>query len=338
MSRNAPESAVPDQPTATVTLTSRGPWLCAAAAMLWSTSAFFAGSPLFDVWPTEDRGATIAFWRACFALLILLPMVRRPQWDWRLVPMTLCFALMNWTYLTALVGGPPANAIWLQNLAPAWVMLAAVLVLREPTIPRDWMMLALCIGGVLFILGMEMTHAVPSPKHRWWSPWLAIASGITYAGVILSLRSLRSFDPAWLIALNHIVTAGVMLPLVWISGTSMPTGAMWWMLIGIGVLQMGMPYFLFATGLKSTPSHIASLITLLEPVVLPLWVHLARSGEPDYRAPAWWTWVGGLMILVGLCIRYLPLGRDAAAVVANAETAAEDGASEDAASIRREEG
>jgi hypothetical protein len=39
---------------------------------------------------------------------------------------------------------------------------------------------------------------------------------------------------------------------------------------------------------------------------LPVWVHLVRRGDPDYRAPSWWTWVGGLMILVGLCIRYIP--------------------------------
>jgi drug/metabolite transporter, DME family len=285
-----------------------GPMCCALAAVLWSTSAFFAGAAVFDVWPIDYRGAPLAFWRAVFALLILLPLVRRPTWDWRMLPMTVCFALMNWSYLTALVGGPPANVIWLQNLAPAWVMLVAVFFLREPTIPKDWWMLALCIGGVLFILSMELTQSAPSEKNRWWSPWLAILSGVTYAGVILSLRSLRAMDPAWLIALNHIVTALVMLPLVLSTGMSLPTGSMWWLLVGLGVVQMGSPYLLFATGLKTTPSHIASLITLLEPVLLPVWVHLARSGEPDYLPPQWWTWVGGGMILTGLCIRYLPTG------------------------------
>lgn len=285
-----------------------GPLCCALAAVLWSTSAFFAGAAVFDVWPLDYRGAPLAFWRAVFALLILLPLVRRPSWDWRMLPMTVCFALMNWSYLTALVGGPPANVIWLQNLAPAWVMLVAVFFLREPTIAKDWWMLALCIGGVLFILSMELTHSLPSEKNRWWSPWLAILSGITYAGVILSLRSLRAMDPAWLIALNHIVTAIVMLPLVLSTGMSLPTGSMWWLLIGLGVVQMGSPYLLFATGLKTTPSHIASLITLLEPVLLPVWVHLARSGDPDYVPPQWWTWVGGGLILTGLCIRYLPIG------------------------------
>lgn len=283
-----------------------GPFLCVMAAVLWSTSAFFARSPEFDRWPLEYRGATLAFWRAVFALCILVPLVRRVTWVWQLLPMTVCFAMMNWTYLTALVSGPPANAIWLQNLAPVWVMLATVYWFREPTLRSDWWMLGWCTAGVLFLLAMEMSYAHASPSDRWWSPWLALASGVLYAGVILSLRSLRHLDSAWLIALNHLVTALVMFPLVWSFGVAYPTGWMWPLLVGIGVLQMGLPYWLFAQGLRTTPSHIASLITLLEPVLLPVWVHLVRHGDADYRAPSWWTWVGGSMILVGLCIRYFP--------------------------------
>lgn len=288
-----------------------GPWLVAASAVLWSTSAFFARSPLFDVWAVEVKGAVIAFWRACFALVLLVPLIRRPSWRWAMLPMTLCFAAMNWTYLTALVGGPPANAIWLQNLAPVWVMLAAVMFMGEPTIRRDWWMLGFCISGVLLILVMEMLQPIrPGQANYWWAPWLAILSGILYAGVVLSLRKLRDCDSAWLIALNHIVTAFAMFPLMLFSGASWPVDGMWLLLIGIGVIQMGLPYFLFAQGLKSTPSHIASLITLLEPVLLPLWVHIARSHEPNYEAPHIWTWIGGGLILCGLAIRYaLPTER-----------------------------
>ena len=56
--------------------------MVAAAAVLWSTSGFFAKAPLF-----EDRpGPLLAFWRAVFASVLLMPQVRRPQWSWRLVP------------------------------------------------------------------------------------------------------------------------------------------------------------------------------------------------------------------------------------------------------------
>jgi DME family drug/metabolite transporter len=281
-----------------------GVLFCLAAAVLWSTSGFFAGVPEFAIWPIEQRGSALAFWRACFALVLLLPLVRRVSWHWRMLPMMACFAAMNWTYLTALVGGPPANAIWLQNLAPAWVMLFSLLVYREPVEQRDWWMLGLCIGGVLFIVAMQLLLAPPSERNFWWAPWLAILSGILYAGVILSLRQLRAHDSAWLIALNHLATAATMLPLLLWNGSALPAGRMWWWLAGLGMLQMGMPYWLFARGLRTTPGHIASLITLLEPLLLPIWIHLAWSSSPNYAPPPWWTWVGGGLILAGLVLRF----------------------------------
>lgn len=281
-----------------------GVLFCLAAAVLWSTSGFFAGVPEFSIWPIEQRGGVLAFWRACFALVLLLPLVRRVSWHWRMLPMMVCFAAMNWTYLTALVGGPPANAIWLQNLAPAWVMLFSLAVYREPVERRDWWMLGLCIGGVLFIVAMQLLLAPPSERNYWWAPWLAISSGILYACVILSLRHLRAHDSAWLIALNHLATAATMLPLLLWHESALPSGKMWWWLAGLGMLQMGMPYWLFAQGLRTTPGHIASLITLLEPLLLPIWIHLAWSGSPNYAPPPWWTWVGGGLILAGLVLRF----------------------------------
>ncbi len=220
-------------------------------------------------------------------------------------PMVVCFVLMNWTYLTAIVSGSPTNTIWFQNLAPVWVLLGAVVFLKESTELRDWAMMATCVAGVLFILVMEFLYVDASPEHRWWSPVLAIASGFFYAGVIFSMKALRKHDSAWLISLNHIATALAMFPIVWWSGVSLPTGSMWLLLAGIGMLQMGLPYFLFARGLRTTPSHVASLITLLEPVLLPVWVQLTRMGDPNYHPPHWWTWLGASCILLGLTMRYV---------------------------------
>lgn len=211
---------------------------------------------------------------------------------------------MNWTYLTAIVSGSPTNTIWFQNLAPVWVLLGAAVFLKESTELRDWAMMVICLVGVLFILVMESLYVEASPEHRWWSPVLAIASGLCYAGVIFSMKALRKHDSAWLISLNHIATALVMLPIVWWSGVALPSGSMWFLLAGIGMLQMGLPYFLFARGLRTTPSHVASLVTLLEPVLLPVWVHVTRMSDPLYHAPHWWTWIGAACILVGLTMRF----------------------------------
>jgi drug/metabolite transporter, DME family len=71
-------------------------------------------------------------------------------------------------------------------------------------------------------------------------------------------------------------------------------------LAAFGLFQMGLPYLLFARGLRSVSSQEASLISLLEPVLVPVWVYLAWGDKP-----AWWTLGGGGLILTGLAIRYL---------------------------------
>ncbi len=64
---------------------------------------------------------------------------------------------------------------------------------------------------------------------------------------------------------------------------------------------------MFARGLRSTSSPEASVLTLIEPVLVPLWVYLAWHHHPSYEAPRWWTWAGGGMIMLGLLGRYVPL-------------------------------
>ena len=273
-----------------------------AAAVLWSTSALFARAPQLAVWPREESGAVLAFWRACFALTLLLPMVRRPQLAWGMVPMVLCFAAMNWTYLTALVQGPPTNAIWLQNMAPVWVLLFGMVFLGERPSRTDWRMMFFCSLGLAIILGFQLTLGARS---TWWPAGMAILSGMLYAGVIVSLRYLREYDSAWLIALNHFVTALVFAPWV-LTRSDLPTGSAWWLLAAFGMFQMGLPYLLFAKGLKTVPGHLASILTLLEPILLPLWLFLFQRNQVGYEHPRWWTLVGAAFILVGLVIRFVP--------------------------------
>ena len=67
--------------------------LVLAAATLWSTSGFFVKAPYLAGWP----GPVLAFWRAAFACVVLWPLVRRPQWSWKLLPTTATFVAMNYT-------------------------------------------------------------------------------------------------------------------------------------------------------------------------------------------------------------------------------------------------
>ena len=268
---------------------SQARFLVLTAALLWSASGFFVKSPYLAGWD----GPQVAFWRAAFACLALWPFVRRPRWTFALIPMTILFAGMNYTYLTAMVKGSAANAIWLQCTAPVWVLLVGVFVLGERSIWRDWLMVAFAALGICLIIYYE-SRGVALEAVYW-----GLASSFLYAGVVLSLRQLRDFDSVWLAALNHTVTVVALAPFA-IGAREWPSGIQWPLFAAFGILQMGLPYVLFARGLKRIPGHEATAIGLIEPLLNPLWVFAAWGDKP-----AWWTVVGGLFILIGLAIRYL---------------------------------
>lgn len=281
--------------------------LIVLAAVLWSTSGFFAKSPWFQGWPPT----ILAFWRTTFAGLILLPLVRRVGWSWWMLPMGLTFAAMMWTYMQSLVV-IPANAIWLQCTAPAWVALFNVLVLREPLHARDRGMLAFAMFGIGVILAGEAragrmgaipfsTSADPASALKANAVWMGLASGILYAGIVLFLRKLRSHDSAWLTVWNHLSAACF---LAWpMMLTPQPTFQTfhWGVLAAFGIFQMGLPYMLFARALRTMKSEQGVMLGLLEPVLLPVWVWLAWGDVPP-----WWTLLGGGFILLGMLWRYWP--------------------------------
>jgi drug/metabolite transporter (DMT)-like permease len=262
--------------------------LVLTAAIMWSTSGFFVKAPYLAGWP----GPALAFWRAAFACVVLWPLVRRPQWSWKLIPATATFAAMNYAFLTAMAKGSAANAIWLQLTAPVWVLIVGVFVFGERAVWRDWLLILFAAAGVAVILFYESRGE--SLEAVMWG----LASGVFYAGVVLSLRQLRHLESAWLVALNHLVTAIVLAPMAF-RGEHFPTGVQWLLLAGLGIVQMGLPYVLFARGLKSIPGHEATGIGLIEPLLVPVWVYLAWGDKPE-----WWTLVGGGLILAGLVVRY----------------------------------
>lgn len=267
-----------------------------AAALLWSSSGLFVKSHLFEDWPLEQRGILLAFWRALFAGLVLLPFVRRPRWNWRIVPMTLSFTGMNICFLKSMTLTTAANAIWLQCTAPLWVFLWACTMGRERATRRDALPLCCGMAGTGLILAMEFTRAPAGTSMAGVS--LGLAAGILYAGVVIGLRRLRSENAAFLVAANHL-TAAVLLAPYYLGGGVHPSAEQLAAVAAFGVVQMGLPYLLFARGLHHVPGHEAALLALTEPVLMPLWVWLAWGEQP-----AWWTLAGGGLILVGLLARY----------------------------------
>lgn len=272
-----------------------------AAAVLWSLSGAFKGVLLtptqFGLHDPPVLPGHIAFYRVLFAGLVLVPILRRR--DVRLYPKLLwlpaCFAAMNWTFSTALARGTAANAIFLQYAAPVWVYLFGIAYLRERPDARSTVSVLLCGVGVVVILagGWDGDDATVVS--------LALASGVFYAGVLIGLHSFAAESPRWLTVLNHLTAAAVLLP--WAVRLPLPSaGQLAWLFL-FGVVQLALPYWLMARGLQTISAREAGMLTLLEPLLNPLWAFLVA---PDTERPPAATWLGGACILCGLVYRYWP--------------------------------
>jgi drug/metabolite transporter (DMT)-like permease len=296
------------------------------AAVLWSSGSFFmrflrAPSSLaaglgLDLHSVHLSPMQIACYRGLFGGLAMLLLVRRTEMRFRpkIGAMVLVFAVMSGLYMSALGLGPAANAIFLQNTAPIWVYLFGVLVWKESGDRRGWQSVLLGGLGAVVIVGGNWPRDLPAEQERAQVLILlmGLGSGLTYAGVMIFLRILRAESAAWLTALNLIGSAAVLAlsvlvrfgPNDFATWASAPTAAQFVVLAIYGVVQMAVPYWLFARGLRVLSPQEAGIITLIEPLLNPVWAYLMT---PDLDAPTAPMILGGSLILAALVWRYLPV-------------------------------
>jgi drug/metabolite transporter (DMT)-like permease len=266
------------------------------SAVLWSLSGVVLKAPAFEDLPAEGRGPAIAGIRALFAALTLLPFVRprKIRWHFGLVPMVVSFAAMSVLFISALMTTTAAATIFLQYTSVVWASLLGWVILRERPGRSDAIAIACVIVGIAVILAKDHGSVVGNG--------LALASGVAYAGVVVSLRALRNEDPIWLSFLNQAVSAAVILPWFLLRPIELSGSQIGWLAF-LGAVQLALPYVLFSTGVQQVPAREASILLLVEPVLNPLWVLLVW-GEQAALA----TWIGGGIILGGLVLRFVVAG------------------------------
>jgi drug/metabolite transporter, DME family len=272
------------------------------AGVLWSLSGLFVKAMTTPTFlgmhdPPVDAG-TMAFYRVFFAAVALSPGLVRaaaPKPSLALLLMVASFAIMNLLFVRAMAEGTAAGAILLQYTAPVWLLLAGVFWLGEKVESRDLLLLIAGLTGITILVAGNWSESKPAIVA------CAFGSGITYAGVLLGLRFLRGESSVWLTVCNFTGSALVALPLVISQPVPRPLQLLWLALFGI--VQLALPYWLMARGLRHVSSLEAGLLTLVEPVLNPLWAFLV---SPEKETPSFATILGGAVIVGSLVVRYWP--------------------------------
>jgi drug/metabolite transporter, DME family len=271
-----------------------GRWLLLGAALLWSLGGLLVKCPPMQTIPLEVRGPLLACYRALFAAACIAPFVnwRNVRFHPAMVSMTLCYAVMNVLYVSALTRTSAAAAIFLQYTSTAWAFVLGAIFLQERSDRGSRVALLFAVCGIAWIVAAEWNGENATGN------LLALGSGMTYAGVVVGLRALRTCDSAFLVLANNVVAGLVLLPWALSARISLD-GVQWSVIAALGVLQMGVPYLLFARGIRSVKASEAALLTLIEAVLNPVWVWLLWGEVAPLS-----TWIGGSLILTGLVVRY----------------------------------
>lgn len=181
-----------------------------------------------------------------------------------------------------------ANAIVLQYLAPAVVILLSAVFLGLRPGRRDVVMVALAtLGMLLFFLDTLGSG-------RLLGDLLAIVTSFTFAMVFLANRmpGANALEASYLgCALNVLLIPALL------SDPMVPRSSPLQLLVILlmGTLQTGLAYVVFSRGIRQTSAVSASIISMIEPILNPLWVFLWLGERPSALALS-----GGAIVLLAV--------------------------------------
>lgn len=292
--------------------------LCGAGA-LWSLNGALIKLLYAD--GVGPHGATIACYRSLIAGVFLLPLAlrRRPGFDrWsRLAslrarsgrrsvlglraPAVLCtlfFTAMTLAFILANTMTTAANAIILQYTSTFWVFALSPWLLSERAHARDVGLLVVAMVGIAIIFAGNARTDLAGLL-------VALTSGLFFALLTMLLRQLRDVDSGAMAVMLNLGSGIILLPVVACWGDFALDPREWLLMLTLGIVQFGIPYYLYTLGLARIPAHQAAIATLLEPLLVPIWTYLAVSEVPPAE-----TLLGGAIILVALLLFLRGAGAD----------------------------
>jgi drug/metabolite transporter (DMT)-like permease len=259
------------------------------AALLWSSGGLFIKwIPLPALAVAGGRASVTAL----FYLLVLRPKLRQAR-----LSTAFAYAAMILTFVAANKATTAASAVLLQYTGTAWVLIAGYRFFGERVTRIDVLAVIGCLGGMALCL-LDDAKGI-----TWQGNALGAISGVFFAMAVILMRrdaQVSSDSAQASITIGNLIGAIVGLSL---GGSDLVHGINGQAVVGLlwlGLMQMGAAYLLFLRGLRTVTASTASLLSLLEPAVSPMWVWLGTGERPGAA-----TLAGGVLMLGSLAARAL---------------------------------
>lgn len=207
-----------------------------------------------------------------------------------------CYALTLLLFVAATKMTTAANAVLLQYTNPVWVILFGPVLLNEKNRKSDYLAVAGVMAGMLLFFSGGLSGGSFSGNI------LAVLSGITDGFMSIFMRRQKNGHPEDSFTLSHFITLAVSLPFWFVSPHLSAQSVLCLFLLGI--FQIGIPSILYAMGISRVRALSAGLISMLEPLMNPVWVLLAV-----HEVPSGTTIAGGMIILGSIVLRAAVQGK-----------------------------
>ena len=256
-----------------------------AAAMLWSTGGLFIKLVTLDA-------MQISFFRCIWAAVVFAVIFRKQVFYANL------FTIINAVFYAAVLIlfvisnklTTAANAIFLQYTAPIYVLIFEPILNKTKYEKINIITIIICFLGMLLFFMGEI-----SPGHMIGNI-AALLSGVAFAAFMLGMRKNKKEYQFSSIFYGNILVFLFCIPYMFdLKSISLNN---FLMVSYLGIFQIGVAYIIFSYGLKRILAIEASLLSMVEPVLNPVWVFLGYGESPSFMAIT-----GGLIIITAIMTR-----------------------------------
>lgn len=262
----------------------RGELLILLTTLLWSTGGLF-----IKLLPNLNAFALNGLRSGIALIVIMLIFKRFPKFNKYSILGGLAMFSVTTLFVIANKMTTAANAIVLQNTSPIFVLIWASIQKKKLPAFAEILVLTIAFFGIVlvFIDKLDTGNLIGNI--------IAVLSGVAFSFVFF-VNAQKEADPESSSMLGSLLAFVVGIPF-YFQITQFGINEIL-PILGLGIFQFGLPYGLFAIGIKTTNATTASIITLIEAVLNPIWVFLII-----HEAPGIIGIIGGIVVIGAVILK-----------------------------------
>ena len=232
--------------------------------------------------------------RSLITAVALCAFIRPKQLNWNIWMLVyVCsYAALCMTIILSLKMTSAPIAIGMQYTATIWLFIVGVIRTKKFRM-KSFIPVCIIFAGVVFFM-CSGTDATSSTGNL-----IALSEGIIFAVMTVSSKKAAGTNVIGMTAIANIFTALVVTALFpsSMAQVSQMTGQDWIIMLILGVIQVGGGYCFYNMGVQKVSAQKASVISLWEMILGPIWVALFLQEYPSIP-----VLIGFVIILIGMLL------------------------------------